>query len=98
MMHSSTAPGSMPARRTASRTAMAPSCGAVNSFSDPRNLPVGVLAAETMTDSRIDEDTLDGVLAQQQLQARQDRLACALQLAHPARIARRDDEAVVAQL
>src|SRR3954469_10172478 len=98
MMHSSTAAGSMPARRTASRTAMAPSCGAEKSFSDPRNLPVGVRTAATMTDSRIDEDTLDGVLAQQQLQARQDRLAGPLQLAHPALVARGDDEAVVAQL
>src|SRR5690242_5127411 len=53
MMHSSTDAGSMPARRTASRTTIAPSCGAVNSFRVPRNLPVGVRTAETMTDSRI---------------------------------------------
>ena len=41
MMHSSTSAGSMPARATASRTASAPSCGAVKSLSAPRNLPVG---------------------------------------------------------
>ena len=41
MMHSSTTRGSMPARRTASRTTSAPSCGAVKSLSAPRNLPVG---------------------------------------------------------
>src|SRR5688572_10677112 len=49
MMHSSTIAGSMPARRTASRTTRAPSCGAVKSFRAPRNLPVGVRAAERMT-------------------------------------------------
>ena len=35
---------------TASRTTSAPSCGAVKSFSAPRNLPVGVRTAETMTE------------------------------------------------
>ena len=50
MMHSSTIAGSMPARRTASRTTSAPSCGAVKSFSAPRNLPVGVRTALTMTE------------------------------------------------
>ena len=50
MMHSSTVAGSMPARLTASRTTSAPSCGAVSSFSAPRNLPVGVRTAETMTE------------------------------------------------
>jgi len=53
MMHSSTDAGSIPARRTASRTTIAPSCGAVNSFRDPRNFPIGVRTAETMTTSRI---------------------------------------------
>ena len=52
MMHSSTIAGSMPARRTASATTSAPSCGAVKSLSAPRNLPVGVRTALTMTTSR----------------------------------------------
>ena len=43
----------MPARATASRTTSAPSSVAVKSFSAPRNLPVGVRTAETMTDSRM---------------------------------------------
>src|ERR1700681_2908862 len=51
MMHSSTTVGSMPARRTASATTSAPSCGAVKSFNAPRNFPVGVRTALTMTDS-----------------------------------------------
>jgi hypothetical protein len=49
MMHSSTVAGSMPARRTASRMAIAPSSVALNPFSEPRNLPVGVRAADTRT-------------------------------------------------
>ena len=43
------APASTPARLTASRIAMAPSCGAVNDAKDPRYLPIGVRVAETMT-------------------------------------------------
>ena len=50
MMHSSTIAGSMPARRTASATTSAPSSGAVKPLSAPRNLPVGVRTALTMTD------------------------------------------------
>src|SRR6185369_17706722 len=96
MMHSSTRAGSMPARRTASRTTIAPSCGAEKSFSDPRNLPVGVRTAETMTDSRIDVETLHGVVAEQHLHARQNRAAGALQLARPSRIARGDNQVAVA--
>src|SRR4029453_2408546 len=53
MMHSSTICGSMPARRTASAARRAPSSVAVKLFSAPRNLPVGVRTAETMTDSRM---------------------------------------------
>src|SRR4030095_9025074 len=49
MMHSSTRPGSMPARRTASRMTIDPSCGAVNSLREPRNFPVGRRTAERMT-------------------------------------------------
>jgi hypothetical protein len=32
----------------ASRTTMAPSCGAVKSFNEPRNFPVGIRTARTM--------------------------------------------------
>src|SRR6188508_759092 len=98
MMHSSTAAGSMPARRTASRTAIAPSCGAVKSFRDPRNLPVAVRAAATMTASRIDMETFDGVAAEQELQARQDGVARAFELARPLHVPRADDDVVVAEL
>jgi hypothetical protein len=41
----------MPARLTASRTTMAPSCGAVKSDSEPWNFPIGVRTADTMTTS-----------------------------------------------
>src|SRR5258707_7492277 len=65
MMHSSTICGSMPARRTASATARAPSWVAVNPFSAPRNFPVGVRTADTMTDSRTANlDALDDVAKQ----------------------------------
>jgi hypothetical protein len=49
MMHSSTVAGSIPARAMASRTTIAPSSVALRSFRAPRNLPVGVRTAETMT-------------------------------------------------
>ena len=51
----------MPARRTASRTAIAPSCGAVKSFKAPRNLPVGVragIATLSQIDKSLDEASL----------------------------------------
>src|SRR6476661_1181966 len=54
MMHSSTIAGSIPARTTASRTAWAPSSVALRSFNAPRNFPVGVRAAATITLSCID--------------------------------------------
>src|SRR4051812_19458847 len=98
MMHSSTTAGSIPARRTASRTAMAPSCGALNSFRDPRNFPVAVLTADTITGSRIDVDALHGVRPEQQLHALQNGLARPFDLERPARIARRHDQPRVAQL
>src|SRR5688572_2830953 len=76
MMHSSTEAGSMPARATASRTTSAPSCGAVKSFRPPRNFPVGVRTAETMTDSRIltilRTNLLDRIGPQQVLHLRED--------------------------
>src|SRR5688500_14061158 len=49
MMHSSTLAGSMPARRTASRTTIAPRSVAVKPFREPRNLPVGVRTADRIT-------------------------------------------------
>src|SRR5213596_679284 len=49
MITSSTAPSSIPARRTASRITSAPSLGAGNGASPPRYLPIGVRTAETMT-------------------------------------------------
>src|SRR6187399_1928843 len=52
MMHSSTAAGSMAARRTASATTRAPRSVAENPLRAPRNLPVGVRTALTMTASR----------------------------------------------
>src|SRR5438067_12800839 len=70
MMHSSTIAGSRPARRTASRTTHAPSSDAVNDFSAPRNFPVGVRTADTITDSRTtDLDLLDGARAEKRLQS-----------------------------
>src|SRR5690349_7371905 len=73
MMHSSTIVGSMPARRTASATIIAPSCGAVKPFSAPRNFPVAVRAALTMTASRTAHlDALDGVGAEHVLQTSED--------------------------
>src|SRR4029453_2133535 len=50
MMHSSTIAGSMPARRIVSATTMEPNWGAEKSFSAPRNFPVGVRTALTMTE------------------------------------------------
>src|SRR5438045_8799680 len=69
MMHSSTMDGSTPARRTASLTTSAPSSVAVNPFSAPRNFPVGVRTAETITDSRTaDLDGLHRIRAEKLLQ------------------------------
>src|SRR3954469_7316475 len=72
MMHSSTMPGSMPARRTASATTSAPSCGAEKFLSEPRNLPVAVRTALTITDSCTDHNLPDDVLAEQRLHSPQD--------------------------
>ena len=49
MMTSSTSPGATLARLNASRIAIAPSSGAESDESPPRNLPIGVRAAPTMT-------------------------------------------------
>src|SRR3954451_17912916 len=72
MMHSSTMPGSMPARRTASATTSAPSCGAEKFLSEPRNLPVAVRTALTITASCTDHNLPDHVLSEQRLQTLQD--------------------------
>src|SRR6478672_7020307 len=73
MMHSSTMAGSIPARWMASRTTIEPSCVAANPFNAPRNLPVGVRTAETMTDSRTAHlDAHDGIGAEQFLEPPQD--------------------------
>ena len=53
MMTSCTSPPSMPARSSAARMATAPSSGAETDDSPPRNLPIGVRAAETMTGMRV---------------------------------------------
>src|SRR3954464_14813979 len=85
-MHSSTISGSMPARRTASATTSAPSCGAVKPLSAPRNLPVGVRTALTMTDSRTAHlDAIDRIGAEQLLQAFEDDRRGALHFARPLR-------------
>src|SRR5947199_7482565 len=52
MMHSSTIAASMPARRTASATTSAPSSVALKPLSAPRNFPVGVRTALTITELR----------------------------------------------
>src|SRR6202049_1894408 len=53
MMHSSTSFGSSPARFTASRTTIAPSCVALRSERLPWNFPTGVRQPEMMTTSSL---------------------------------------------
>src|SRR5262245_52353638 len=102
MMHSSTIPGSMPARRTASRTTIALSSGAVKPLRTPRNLPVGVRTALTMTDSRIglasEGDPRDRSVAEERLQALKDQPARSLHFARPLRAGGLDDEHPVLEL
>src|SRR6478609_452978 len=52
MITSSIAEMSIPERLTASRIATAPSSGAVSGARPPRNLPIGVRAAATITGCR----------------------------------------------
>src|SRR3984893_4924132 len=98
MMHSSTIAGSMPARRTASATTSAPSWGAVKSLSAPRNFPVGVRTALTITDSRMtvsrfaDGDGRDRLLAKQRLQPREDDRRGADDFAGPCGARRLDEQ------
>src|SRR5262249_24371486 len=97
MMHSSTIAGSMPARRTDSATTSAPSCVAERDFSAPRNLPVGVRTAETMTVSRAltDGNLRDGVCAEHVLQALQDDPRRTAHFARPLRAGGVDEERLV---
>src|SRR5436190_9197770 len=85
MMHSSTMPGSIAARRTASPTTSAPSCVADRDFSAPRNLPVGVRTAETMTVSGTFayRDRRHRAVAEQSLEAIEDDGRRAPHLARP---------------
>src|SRR6516225_3126883 len=93
MMHSSTILGSTPARRTASATTSAPSSGAVRLLSAPRNLPVGVRTALTMTESRTaDLDALDHLRAKQFLEPSQDDGGGAHDFPRPLRARRLDDQ------
>src|SRR5438445_5266972 len=85
MMHSSTACGSRPARRTASATTSAPSRVAASDFSVPRNLPVGVRTAETMTVSLTfpHRNADDGVGPEERLKPAQDDRRRTCHLAGP---------------
>src|SRR6266545_4151711 len=74
MMHSSSVPASMPARRIASATTDAPSWVAVKPLSAPRNFPVGVRTALTMTESRTANlDAIDDIRAEKRLKACENR-------------------------
>src|SRR5262245_19776614 len=93
MMHSSTTAGSMPARRIASATTSAPSWVALKLFSAPRNLPVGVRTALTITDSRTaDLDALDGLFAEEFLEPPENHGRRAHDLARPLRAVGFDDQ------
>src|SRR5687768_743270 len=85
IMHSSTRAGSMPARVTASRTAIAPNCGACRAFNDPRNFPEGVRTALMMTGVCIsfDDDASDAVVAQQSYESRENHRRRPLQFFIP---------------
>src|SRR4051812_33050044 len=89
MMHSSTSAGSIPARRTASAMTSAPSCGAEKLLRDPRNLPVGVRTADTITlefmtgGSRAYDDVFHDAGAEQRLQTGEDHARRPGNLASP---------------
>ena len=85
MMHSSTLAGSIPARLTASATTIAPSLGAVKSFSAPRNFPVGM--PDGADDDGFSHQLADDVVAQKGAQTFDDDDARAFDLAAPARVA-----------
>src|SRR5262245_46375547 len=93
MMHSSTISGSIAARRSASATTTAPSWVAVKPLRAPRNLPVGVRTALTMTDSRTaDLDALDDAGAEQLAEPLEDDWGGSLHLARPLRAGRIDQQ------
>src|SRR5689334_3152696 len=85
MMHSSTIAGSMPARRTASATTSAPSCGAEKFLSEPRNFPVAVRTALTITASRTNDNLRNHIVAEQPLHPAQDDLRRPADLIAPRR-------------
>src|SRR5262245_13238331 len=92
MMHSSTIAGSMSARRTASRTTRAPRSGAEKPLRVPRNLPVGVRTALTMTGSATNDQLANRILTEKTLQACEDDARRSVHLARPVRRVRFDDE------
>src|SRR5215470_9539463 len=97
MMHSSTTDASMRARRTASATARAPRSVADSDFSAPRNLPVGVRTAETMTVSRTltHRNGRHGFRAEELLQAAEDDRRRAPYFVRPLLAGRVDDQRAV---
>src|SRR5262249_43251439 len=97
MMHSSKFCESTPARRTASATTSAPSSVAVSDFSAPRNRPVGVRTAETMTAS-VTLAYRDGhhrICPEERLQASQDDRRGSGHFTGPEPARRVDDEGSV---
>src|SRR4051812_10016429 len=93
MMHSSTISGSTPARRTASATTSDPSCVAEKPLSAPRNFPVGVRTAPTITASRTAHlDPLNGLGAEQLLQSPEDDWGRPHHFARPLRARRLDEK------
>src|SRR5262245_26494515 len=100
MMHASTIAGSIVARRIVPRTPIAPSCVAVNPLSAPRNFPVGVRTALTMTESGMlsNADAGNGVGAKHRLQSGQNNRLRAPDLARPPRTRRLDDQDAVLEL
>src|ERR1051325_8956630 len=74
MMHSSTRAGSTPARRIATATTSAPSWGAQKFLSEPRNFPVAVRTALTMTASRTNQNLPNHIVAEERLHPTQNDL------------------------
>src|ERR1051325_2483245 len=95
MMHSSTRAGSTPARRIATATTSAPSWGAQKFLSEPRNFPVAVRTALTMTASRTNQNLPNHIVAQERLHPTQNDLRGTADLGVPGRsrsVARRRGE------
>src|ERR1700730_12197644 len=98
MMHSSTICGSIPARRTASATTRAPSWVAVKPFSAPRNFPVGVRTADTITDSRTANLDAPDDVAEQRVETLQDHGGRAHDFRRPLRARRFNQQHTVLEL